>query len=307
MKIFGIAIVLLFLSSIPLAAAQEEKAEYLNARYTKIACGIDFRINVLKVTAEEVPQASDLLAHVETLSKDKAELQAIAMEGNSREFREYLRETLRPHMKEAKEAFKEDRKRFREWNISRETILELRREYNESKTALKACREAAVVQVGKAKVAWYEAILEKKEARAANLSAKGVDTAEMMEIIANAWTRIVTPLREAVSSEDPETVKNALRMYRLFNGGNESSISYHFAAKYQVARLGAILAAIAPAASDAGYEDEVAEIQGVADSAEEMLSGIGDRRYAPGEGEQVWSNIRQGFTMLKELIKSLKG
>ncbi len=302
---FGIVIALLFLSAIPLAAAQEEKTEYLEAKYTKIACAIDFRADVMEVTAEKVTQASDLIAHAETLSNDKAQLQALAKAGDAKDFREYVRETLRPHMKEAKNAFREDRKKFKEWNVSKETILELRGEYNESRAEWN-CRDGAILQVGEAKVAWYEAHLAKKEARTQNLSEKGIDTTEMEEIIANAWTQIVAPLREAVSSEDPLTVKNALRTYRLFNGGNESSISYHFAAKYQVARLGAILEAIAPEAREAGYEGKVDEIQGIVDSTKALLSEIADEKYAPGEGEEVWGNIRHGFTQLRELIRSLR-
>lgn len=306
MKLLGIAIALLFLSSIPMAAAQEEKEEYLDARYTKITCGIDFRTDVLEATIEKVPQASNLKPHVKTLSEDKAQLQALAAEGNAREFREYVREILRPHMKTAREAFKEDREKFEKWKVSGETIDELRGEYEENRDEFKVCKESAIIQVGKAKVAWYEAHLEKKHLKTDNLSAKGIDATEMNEVISGAWTQIVTPLKDALSTGNPETVKNALRTYHLFNGGNESGISYHFAAKYQVARLGAILAAIVPVANDAGYIDEVTSIQGIVDSTEALLSEIGDKKYASGEGEQVWDSIKKGFTQLRELRHLLK-
>lgn len=301
-----IAIVLLFLSSIPMAAAQEEKKDYLEARYEKIACGIDFRTEVLEMTSDKVQQASNLKHHVNTLSEDRERLEALADEGSVREFREYVRETLRPHMADAKEDLKKDWEKFDQWKVSEETIAELREEYEELRGEFKGCKDEAVIPFGEAKAAWYEAILEKKQEQTQRLSEKGVDTAEMNEIISGAGERIANPLKDALGTEDPETVKHTLRTYRLFNGGNESTISYHFAAKYQVARLGGVLDFIAPRANDAGYGDMVTSIQDTVDATEGMLADIGDKKYAPGEGEDVWSSIKHGFAQLRELRHLLR-
>lgn len=299
-------IALLLLSALPMVAAQEDRTDYLNAQYSRVACGIDYLTGVFEVTIDKVPQTSNLKPHIKTLTEDKEELHILASEGNAKGFWEYVKETLRPHVKEAREDFKKNREKFDQWNIDNETIAELRAEYKEKRAELKACRDAGIISVGKAKVAWYESHLAKKEAKTQNLSARGVDTSLMMGTIAGAWNVIVNPLKEAVSSEDPQTVKNALHTYHLFNGGNESGISYHFAAKYQNARLGGILGAVAPKAEEAGHGDTVNEIRGLVDSTEAMLVEIADEKYAEGEGEQVWSNIKQGFSMLRELIKALK-
>lgn len=228
-------------------------------------------------------------------------------EGDVKEFNEFVRGTVIPDLKEAWEAVKEDRASFRKWGVSNETIRELRIEANESRTEYEECVSSAIVLAGRAKVSWYNEVLAKAQNKVANLSAKGIDATEMTSVINGAESKVVGPLEAAVATDNSATIKSALHTYRLFNGGNESSVSYHFAAKFATAKLDAVLAKIAPEAKAAGYEAQVNEIQAKISAASALLQQIGDKKYTEGQREQVWGDIKSAGEQLRELLDKLHG
>jgi len=281
-------------------AVRYTNGEGLASAMDVVNCRTDFTVGVLDSMIDRVPEASVLSDNVEELDADTAQLQGYTDAGDVDGFKTYLRATYEPHLRDAKQEVLEVR---RTANLSNDTRTELRSDYGALRTQYDGCNFNGLKRAAQAKVDSYDRFLDKAEERANNLSAKGVETSGLLGLISDARSQIVGPLQSALAAADNSSdVKDAFGQYCLFNGCPEG-MNFHFAAKYELEKLDAILDAVDENATAAGLGDDVAAIQGYIDSAQSALDAAGTSQF---NDKGVWNDIRDASNGLKDLLAALR-
>jgi hypothetical protein len=299
--------VLFALLLIPMSSAigelDDEREAALNAAMDNVECKTDFMVGVIDSMVENIEGVDYLNDHVDVLTGDEAQLQEYADEGDVQGFKDYVDDSYTPHMREAKDDVREARL---EANISAETKAELRDDYNSLSAAYEACNFDSLERFAEAKLSGYEEALELAEDKAANLSAKGVDTSGLTALIEEAEDEIVDPLSEAVENAGNSTeLRDALGQYCLFNGCPRGT-NFHFAAKFEVEKLESILEFIADDAEAAGLGEDVDSAQEDIDATQDVLDDVGTSQYTESQGEDLRGYLRSAADTIMEIISTLR-
>ncbi|MCD1295392.1 hypothetical protein CUJ83_10320 [Methanocella sp. CWC-04] len=286
------------------AAENPYEQQILQARYDQVSATVNFNTAVMGDVVELVPQAAGLNEHIDRLNSDLSTLYTYVEASDKGGFNGYLQDTVRPDLNAANDALKDARKNFKDWNVTRDTIQELRDRYVEHKAEFEAQVNSAKLQLGNIKLGYYNDVMAKTDERMSKLNEKGVDTNGMMCVKSGAISNVITPLQNAVSSGDGNAVKNELRTRCMFNG---AQYSFHYAAKIDLEALKAITSAIADNATQAGYGDEIAEVNAKLSAAENTLNEVGTSPYTDAQKEQIWNNLKDASGLIRSIIQGMNG
>ncbi|MFH0884537.1 MAG: hypothetical protein V1861_02405 [Candidatus Micrarchaeota archaeon] len=292
---------------VPFASAIEgldvEREAALNAAMDNVECKTDFMVGVIDSMVENIEGVDYLNDHVDVLNTDEAQLQEYADEGDGQSFKDYVRDSYAPHMREAKDDIHDARL---EANITPEIKAELRDDYNSLGADYEACNLDSLERFAEAKLNGYEEVLELAEDKVANLSGKGVDTSSLTALIEDAREEIVDPLSEALENADNSTeVHDAIAQYCLFNGCPNGT-NFHFAAKFEAEKLESILEFIADDAEAAGLGDDVDSAQEDIDAAQAVIDEAGTSQYTEEQGEDLKDYLLSAADTIMEIISTLR-
>lgn len=276
--------------------------QLLQLRYDSVDARVGFTTGVLADTASLVSQASDLTTHVEALNADLGTLQTYVAAGDSKGFNSFVGGTLKTDLTAAQDALKTDASHFKEWNVSRETKAQLVSDYKARKAAYEAGVNEAVLQLGSAKLDVYNSALERDDARMANLSSKGVDTSGMESVKAGAEANVVSPLQAAVVAGDANATRAELKGKAL---GNGAPYSYHYYAKTDLEALMAITARISANATQAGYGDQIADINTHLSAAQSTLDQVGTSSYTADQLNALQADLKAASQELKAVMQGM--
>ncbi len=298
---------LALLLMVPLASAASAKnGGYITAAYDNVKCLTDFEDSVIGSITGAVPQASGLSASADKLTSDTSTLQGYAAGGDAEGFRSFLRGTYEPDVTAANQAIRDARKSYRDWNVSASTRASLKASFNESQATLSSCRAASLGEAGQARVKGYQDTLAEYGAKADNLSAKGIDASGMRDAISSAQSTIVAPLQAALASATtPQEMRAALGGYCLANGCANGT-NDHFYAKFDGAKLQAILDYVKPNATAAGLGAQVSQAQSDIDAAQAALNSVGTFKYDPSNEKAVWDGLKDAATQMKSILKGMR-
>jgi hypothetical protein len=299
--------VVLALLLVPMAAAtpglfDEPKEQGLEAAMENVQCRVQFTIAVMESQMELLGD-DDLQDDVDALEEDLEELQDLADSGDARGFSIYLRETHSGNMQDARQNALQQRN---QGSMTMQVRKELRDAYSEAREDFDRCNNESLANFGEAKLEGYKTIVERLEERADNLSAKGLDTSGLEELIDDVEEQVIEPLEDALDDADTaEEVREALGDYCMFNGC-KGGLNFHMAAKWHIEKLDQILELVEDDSEDAGLGDEWDTAKDYVSDADSALDSVGDGQYGGSEHDDVWDNIESASDELKDIISALR-
>ncbi len=309
----GIVLLLLLmivaLGTVALAAGADDKnkakdADDLQSYADRAACNIDFHSKVISGTADRVPQAAALKDWAAKIARDESQLKNLAAAGDADAFHKFVKETLSSDLKAADSAVRDERKNFKAYNTTEDTKEALKNDYKTGHDAFAACEKQGNIKVAQQRVNAYSRFLSQRQDELDKLAKRNITTTGVSAIIADAQTTIVKPLQDAVGSADAEKATAALKQYCLFDGCRNGT-NFHFSAKFEQARLAALLAQVKPEADAAGLSSQLAKIQGSLDDSKSALRSVGTADYKSTQSNQVWSPLKSAAEALRKLRQDL--
>lgn len=304
-KNFTSAIVLSFLLLAAFALADSDDAKNLAVRSDRIGCTIDFHNAIMSSIVSKIPQASDLNSWSSKLQADKTQLQSTASGGDNKAFSTYVKDTLNQDMKQADDAVRAQRKNYKSYNVSKEIRQSLNDDYKKAQSAYSDCIKSNDVKVAENRVDYYNNVLAKRQKQIDNLANRSVDTAQLSSIISQAQTTIVAPLQNAVNSGDTSQAQSALKQYCLWNGCRNGT-NFHLDARFEQARLSALLAKIMPIGNAAGLQSDVSAVQSQLDAAKSAIDSLGAADETKDTSAQIWNPLKQAAQDFRKLIADIR-
>lgn len=301
--IYGMALSFLLLASFALADADD--ASYLSVRADRISCSIDFHNAVMTSIVGKVPQASSLNDWINKLKSDETQLKTLAANGDHKVFEQYVRDTLHLDIKKADEAVRGIRKNYKGYNVTKEVRESLKESFKTAQETFKACISQNELKVADKRADYYERVLAKRQEQVEKLAKRNISTSALTDLINQAKSIIVTPLENAAKSGDTAQAQAALKQYCLWSGCT-NGINFHFAAKFEIARLSALLAKITPIANAAGLTPELNAVRTELDAAKSALDAVGNADYGTGQRDNIWNHIKAASIAFRTLIKDLR-
>jgi hypothetical protein len=306
--ILATAVLLTAAAAIPALAQQADANAYdqqvLQLRYDSVSARVGFSTGVMADIVALVPRASDLNAHIGQLNADLATLDGYVSAGDASGFTGFVTGTINPDMQSANDAMKADRAMFRQWNVTAETRQALRNDYDGRKATFDARIQDITVRLGSIRLNRYNTAVANYDDRMSKLNAKGVDISVMQSVEIGARAPVIAPLQSAVAANDAPAVRAELKDKSL---GNGAPYSYHFWAKMDLAGGKAVTAKITDNATQAGYGDQIAQINAELATAQSTLDNVGTNPYTTEQQNTIWSSLKSAAGQLVNIIKALGG
>jgi len=281
--------------------------QILQARYDMTSANIGFVTGVMNDTVSLVPQASNLQAPADKLNSDLTTLKGYVSSDDRDGFSSYVKNTIVPDVKSAQTAIKDDRTQWKSWNVSLSTIQQLKTDYQNSKTTYDSQVNAAWVELGNARLQYYNSVMSNNDAVIANMTSKGLDVSGMQAAENSAKSNVIAPLQSAVSSGDATTIKNEIKAKAL---GDGTPYSAHFFASDDLARLQSISSKISASGNLSNSEQQqLNDANAKLNAASSTLQAVGTSPYSGSQSDQIWgdSGLKGAAQELKTIIGEIKG
>lgn len=300
--IFGL-LALMALANATLADAV--KGQGLDTAMDDVKCKNDFTIGVIDSIVTAVPDASGTLdQYVDMLQDDRSALQSYADQSDVDGFRDYVKGTYDPHLKSAREAVVDVRKSVK--NVSNGSKGALVQEYKDLRATYDACHLDALKAHAREKLDGYDTAIEAASEKADKLKEKGVDTGDLETVIEGARSDIVEPLESAVDqATDAKGIHAALQGHCLYNGCQDGE-NYHFAARFEVKKLGAVLGKLESDPRSQNASSEIASAHADLESAEDVLDSNGSSQYSDSQYSSMWDSIKGAAASIKEALAAMR-
>lgn len=274
----------------------------LNAAMAHVSCKTNFTAAFIGDLGAAAPQLANLSNYSSALSQDAVQLQAYASADNVTGFRSYVQGTYDPEMLTTRIDVAQ---RVLNAGLTRSVIVRLRQEWNTTYTAYQSCDFSALKLFADAKVAGYEQILAAYSSQDANLSSRGIDTANLTLIVQNANNAVVQPLQAAINgAKNASQLQAAINGYCLFDGC-AGGVNGHVSAYMTWARAQAILGKLE--SLNKTNATATAQVNADLGSSKAELGLVGTAAYAGSQETVVWSNLTAASALVKKMIISAGG
>ena len=138
---------------------------------------------------------------------------------------------------------------------------------------------------------YYNTTLGGYEMRAQNLTGRGVNASNLLNLVLDARTQIITPLKNGVkSATNSSQLRMILYQYCLYDGCANGT-NFHMAAKYEAMRVGDLLAAMSSKATEEGLGGNVSSVQASLDAAGTKIRSWGAKDATPDQLKEAWAGI----------------
>ena len=314
-------------ASVPTADMQP----LLDSALTDAQCRITFDTGFMNAVIDEFPDMSPLLSpRIGDMESDGSQLRQYAGQGDAKNYSIYLHETFSKHLKQDADAVQagieglknetsgpkdgeggpdgggggskngtgapgdgtgspDDGKdgAMEELKASMESLQST---YKSMKEDLGSCFD--IKEHANLVLDYYGAALDAYQSRAQNLSDRGVNASNLLDLVGDAQSKAVTPLQNGVdSAENSSQVRMALNHYCL-DDGCANGTNFHMAAKFEAMRLNDMLAAMSPKAAEAGLSSNVSAAQASLNSAKTGIDAWGSEDASPDQLKAVWTDIK---------------
>lgn len=281
---------------------QSAVAQELKGNGGSLKCKTDVISSIATAYSGEGADIGNLKALVERLRNHSAQAQELALKGNREEYRNFLKNSFDPDFKEAKRLVEELKKE--KTNLTKEQRENIRTKTRQAFSFHKQCKLESGKEEGRGRIVAFNSILESKEMKIEKMKERGVNTTLLEKVISDAREKIINQMQKEVSvAKDEKTVESAVKKYCLFDGCEEG-VNYHFAARFEVAKLETVLEEIKIKKRDNSMINELSEHIKNAKSA---LEEVGNSKYTEEGKKRVWESIRKGHKVIREIQASLKG
>jgi hypothetical protein len=282
--------------------ASNQQQQLLNSAMPQINCKTNFTVTFINYLVSAVPSLSSLSSQAATLQQETTQLQAYASGGNTTNFISYIKNIYDPSLRQIRTTTQNSLKSA---NISRNTIIQLRNQYNTTLGAYQTCAFNAQKQFATAKGDSYGGFISYYQQTVQTLSAKGLNTTALTALVNNANSQIVLPYQNAVSAATtPNALNAALAQYCLFDGC-KSGTSFHLAANFDNLKLAAMYNKIKSSKPKltSNQTAQLLKVQADLNAASSELSAVGTSQYTQSSGQSVFTALNQTVTDMKGLRK----
>jgi hypothetical protein len=152
---------------------------------------------------------------------------------------------------------------------------------------------------------YYEKSLEKYEARAQDLNNRGIDASNLLDLVKDARSEILTPLQNKVKGANATELGALFSQYCLYDGCMNGT-NFHMSMKFELLRMKDLYEVIAPEANAAGLGSNATAVKELLDSANAEIAALGTGDVTPEKHKAIWEDIRSAAKSLKELFVALK-
>ena len=297
-------------------AAGQANGAFLQVRYQQIACRIGFAAAVTNEVAGAIPGgSSQLSADYSGLGNDKSQLSSLASAGDPTAFDSFVSGTLTHDLASDVADLHSARQSFRNFNVSNDTRAQLNSGYQQADSAMGSCEQSAVGALLQARITQFSNAISGWEAKISDYGAKGYDTSAMQSVVDGANSDVISPLQSALSGGDQAQMKAALQTYCLddaCNGPGNSSAgpyNYHGSAHFALATLTAAynrVAAMAANVSTTVPGDSLGQAQQSLSDASSLLSGVGTAKYAAGQSDAIFGDLKQAQQDINSYVRDLR-
>ena len=280
------AMVIALLLALPMAYADSGNlsSQLLSSALAHVECKTTFETGVVNLITTNVPSASSLTPYATTLQNDEQKLQTYANNGDADGFRTYAQGTYDPDVKSLNDAIVAWRKAPGK-NLSASTRQAINSGDKSLRTTLESCQFTALQDYANAKLTWYNSALGDAQARATNLSAKGLDTTSLDSVISSAQSTIVTPFQSAIgSATDSKGLMAALQQYCLFDGCR-SGTNYHFSARWDIAKTSAVETYLQGKPEAGNFTSQFSQVTSDVSQSQSALYTVGMSAYGSGQSD----------------------
>ncbi|MDO8554017.1 MAG: hypothetical protein Q7S22_04375 [Candidatus Micrarchaeota archaeon] len=296
MKLISIIFTLLLFGTLCFAVetvpSNSLKANIFEMQYEKVACRADF----YTATLDSV-QNSGLNVSVDQLKSlidmHKEALKVAADNEDSRAFNDALK-LLQDDSKQLIITYANLKNVIPRGVAGKEIKTKLKQDFNSNMDTRNSCIKDTSIVLGKVQLEYVKNWKESAETTVENLKAKGVDTSKMEEIISDLQLKIDT-MDDVLATDDVNQIEIARKNIR------EEHL--HIWARFQIARVDALLGAIESKATEKGLTVQVQEIRTLLSDADSKVT-VG-KAYDEGEFQQVQETLKQAVTKLRSLFKSV--
>ncbi len=280
--------------------ADSYDADYLTVKAKRLECVMDYHAKVLSIAASNVDFS--LSQKAANMSALKTELVATAGTGDHKAYQKLFMQ-LKSDARNSDDSLKQARAKAKD--LPQATKDSIMAERARIKAEFVECKMSANYMGAKKKAEYYSKMLYRARKEAGRLSEKGVETAELNAIADEAEAAIVVPLKNATAKGVPRANSmKAFRNYCLWSGCRDG-INYHFSAKFGIAKLSSVTAAIEQKANSAGLSNEIGSVRAHLASAKSELEKVGTGSYTKEQSEEVWKHINLAHKELKEILAKI--
>lgn len=293
-----------FATTASASSASPNGQQALQARYDLVNAHIGFVTGVMSDIISLVPQATNLRAPSDKLNLDMSSLRGFVSSSDKDGFNNYVKSTIQPDVQAADDAIKADRQQYKSWNVTAATVQQLKADYQSRRSMYDTQVNSANVELGNAVLSGYDTVLQAHETQMNNMSSKGFDVSGMQAAQSDAQSSVITPLQNALGTQNGTTVRNALKSASL---GNGAPYSDHYYAKFDLAKLSTVSAKIAASTNDSAIQQQLSDVNSQLSSSSSTLGAVGTSPYTGSQQDQVWNPMKSAASELKTIIGELKG
>ena len=299
-------VMVLLLLALPTAYAQPASisGQLLSNAFAHVECKTSFETGIVNLLTTSTSSANSLTTYATTLQNDQQKLQTDA---NNADVSSWKNDVA---------AYDSDVRSLNgaivSWRLeggknltlsSRQTI---KSGDTSTRTTLASCEFSALQGYANTKLAWYNSDLSAAQARAANLSAKGVDTTALDSVISSAQSTIVTPFQSAIqSATDAKDLQAALQQYCLYDGC-KSGTNFHFAAQWDIAKTSAIETYLQGQPKAGNFTSQFSQVTSDVSQSQSALSTVGTSAYGSGQSDSVFKPLQDAASVLKQIVAGMR-
>ncbi len=293
-----------FASMASASTASPNDQQDLQARYDLVNAHVGFMTGVMSDIVSLVPQATNLQAPSDKLNSDMSTLQGFVSSSDKDGFSNYVKSTIQPDVQAGNDALKTDRQQYKSWNVTAATVQQLKTDYQSRKATYDTQVNSANVELGNAVLGGYNTVFQAHDTLMNNMSSKGFDVSGMQAAQSDAQASVITPLQNALGTQNGTTVRNELKSASL---GNGAPYSDHYYAKFDLAKLSSVSAKIAASTNNSTVQQQLSDVNSQLSSSSSTLGAVGTAPYSGSQQDQVWNPIKSAASELKTIIGELKG
>lgn len=289
------ALALLILTSAAFAD-EATRRNNLDARYLHLEC----RADLVKAQSGVLSKLVDSTPAADTVNSNMEKLREYADSGDIKGFNTYARTTLTTSFKTYSSRLITARNAYKDMNRTqlqkREGLVRAVSDWRTAINAFSDCNSNARRRIADVRAQQITNAIEDWNKVTEDMKAKGLNTTAQEEVISDA-ERLIALIQEAQQITDDAEFNAKVEEIR--------QLHLHLWARFNIAKIESYLQKIEPQAIEAGETEPVRQIKSLLSSSK-VMAAKGDK-YAEGEFEQTWQNIRQAGEKLKEQAKSLRG
>jgi len=299
-------VMVLLLLALPMAYAQPASisGQLLSNAFAHVECKTTFETGMVSLLTTSTSSANSLTTYATTLQDDQQKLQTDANNADISAWKNDVA-TYDSDVKSLNDAIVSWRLTSGKnlTNSSRQTI---KSGDTSMRATLASCQFDALKAYSDTKLAWYDSDLSAAQAKASNLSAKGVDTTALTGVISSAQSTIVAPFQSAIdSATDAKGLQAALQQYCLYDGC-KSGTNFHFAAQWDIAKTSAIESYLQGKPKAGNFTSQFSQVTSDVSQSQSALSAVGTSAYGSGQSDAVFNPLKDAASVLKQIVAGMR-